>query len=95
LLLALALQLHRREHGELPASLEELVKNGYLKAIPADPFGKGEAFRYRRNRQPSHDAVLWSVYTDGLDEGGADLHDGKGDWVIHVRVPGTNVGSAK
>jgi hypothetical protein len=42
LLLALALQLHYREHGQFPASLDELVKQGYLKSIPADPFGKGE-----------------------------------------------------
>ncbi|HET6329081.1 MAG TPA: hypothetical protein VFG04_30640, partial [Planctomycetaceae bacterium] len=89
LLLALALQLHYREHGEFPASLDELVKNGYLKSIPADPFGKGEAFHYRLNGAPSRDAVLWSVYTDGIDNGGADVHGGKGDWAIHVRVPGT------
>ena len=44
LLLALACQLHYREHGEFPASLDDLVKSGYLKSIPADPFGKGKRF---------------------------------------------------
>jgi hypothetical protein len=95
LLLALALQLHYREHGELPASLDKLVKNGYLKSIPADPFGKGEAFHYRRELASHSGAVLWSVYRDGVDDGGADLHFGKGDWAIHVRVPGTSDASAK
>ncbi len=37
LLLVLALQLNYREHGSFPASLAELVKNGYLKSIPIDP----------------------------------------------------------
>jgi hypothetical protein len=95
LLLALALQLHYREHGELPASLDELVKDGYLKSIPADPFGKGEAFHYRRELASHSGAVLWSVYRDGVDDGGADLHFGKGDWALHVRVPGTSDASAK
>jgi hypothetical protein len=95
LALALALQLHYREHDEFPASLDELVKNGYLKSIPADPFGKGEAFHYRRDRAPSRDARLWSVYTDGIDNGGADLHDGKGDWAVHVQAPGTSSASPK
>jgi hypothetical protein len=90
LLLALALQLHYREHGEFPASLDELVKNGYLKSIPADPFGKGEPFHYRRGAAPQSEAVLWSVWRDGIDQGGReDLHWGNGDWIVRVRVPGT------
>lgn len=94
-LLTLALQLHWREHGEFPAALEELVKNGYVKSIPPDPFGKGEAFHYRRGPLLSRGAVLWSVYTDGIDNDGAALRDGKGDWAIHVRVPSTSGASSK
>jgi hypothetical protein len=96
LLLALALQLHFREHGEFPVSLTELVKNGYLKEMPADPFGKGEPFGYRREAASPHDAVLWSVWTDGIDqEGREEPRDGKGDWIVRVRVPSTTGVSEK
>jgi hypothetical protein len=96
LLLALALQLHFREHGEFPASLNELVKNGYLKEIPADPFGKGEPFHYRRETDPQRGAVVWSVWTDGIDQDGREeLHDGRGDWIVRVMVPGTSDAPAK
>jgi hypothetical protein len=90
LLLALALQLHYREHRKFPASLDELVKQGYLKSIPADPFGKGEPFRYRREPDPKQSAVVWSVWVDGIDQGGVDLHFGGNDWGFRVAVPETN-----
>jgi hypothetical protein len=90
LLLALALQLHYREHAEFPASLDELVKRRYLKSIPADPFGKREPFHYRREANPADGAVLWSVWRDGIDQDGREgLHWGDGDWIVRVRVPGT------
>jgi len=90
LLLALALELHYREHAEFPVSLDELVKRGYLKSIPADPFGKGEPFHYRREANRGDGAVLWSVWRDGIDQDGReDLHDGNGDWTVRVPVPGT------
>jgi hypothetical protein len=95
LLLALALQLHYREHHEFPASLEDLVKDGYLNSIPADPFGKGEPFHYRREADHKRGAVLWSVYTDEIDQNGAELHGDNGDWDIHVRVPRTADSAAK
>jgi hypothetical protein len=81
--LALALQLHIREHGEFPASLDELVKRGYLKSIPPDPFGKGEPFRYGRESTTPGSAVVWSIWTDGVDQGGVE----KVDWVIRVKPP--------
>jgi hypothetical protein len=90
LLLTFALQLHYREHGAFPATLDELVKNGYLKAIPADTFGQGEPFHYRREAGPQQGALLWSVYVDGIDQNGADPHGYQGDWTVHVRVPSTS-----
>jgi hypothetical protein len=90
LLLALALQLHYRKHGEFPASLEELVKNGYLKSIPPDPFGKGEPFRYRHEPGPRGAAVVWSVWIDGVDQGGIDLNGG-----LRVLAPGTSAAPSK
>ena len=89
LLLALALQLYYREHGAFPDRLEELVKSGYLKEIPIDPFGKGEPFRYRRESGPHGSAVVWSVWLDSVDQGGVDLYDRETDWGIRVRAPGT------
>ena len=83
MLLALALQLHFRKRGEFPASLDELVKRGYLKSIPPDPFGKGEPFRYRRESAPRGGAVVWSIWTDGIDQGGVE----KVDWVVSVNPP--------
>jgi len=91
LLLALALQLHYREHGEFPASLDELAKRGYLKSIPPDPFGKGEPFRYRREPASQGGAVVWSIWTDGVDQGGVE----KVDWVVLVKPPGPGVAPTK
>jgi hypothetical protein len=92
LLLTLALQLHYREHGSLPTSLDELVKNGYLKSIPIDPFGKGEPFHYRLEQGPKGPAVVWSVWLDGIDQGGFDLPD---DLALRVVPPGANAPPAK
>jgi hypothetical protein len=95
LLLALALQLYFREHGDFPASLDELVKRGYLKLIPPDPFGNGEPFRYRRESGPNGAAIVWSVWLDGIDQGGIDLHFGANDWGLRVLAPGTSAAPAK
>lgn len=92
LVLSLALQLHYREHGQFPASLDELVQNGYLKSIPADPCGKGEPFHYRREANARDGAVLWSVARDGIDQQGRldifrDKSDGKGDRIYKIHAP--------
>jgi len=91
LLVALALQLYFREHGEFPASLDELVKRGYLKSIPPDPFGRGEPFRYRRESAPRGGAVVWSIWADGIDQGGIE----KVDWVVRVLPPRASVAPTK
>lgn len=64
-LAGLALELYRREHGEYPASLDELVP-AFLPAVPPDRF----------TGEPLHYAVvegrprLWSVGADRDDDGG-------------------------
>jgi hypothetical protein len=95
LLLALALQLHYREHGKFPDALEELVRKGYLRSIPIDPYGKGEPFRYRRESGPNGAAIVWSVWLDGIDQGGIDLHFGANDWGLRVLAPGTSAAPSK
>jgi hypothetical protein len=89
--LSLALQLHYREQGQFPASLDELVRKGYLTSIPADPYGKGEPFHYRRETNP-REAVLWSVAQDGIDQQGKlevwrDTRDGTGDRSFKIHAP--------
>jgi hypothetical protein len=66
LLVSLGLQAYRREHGTYPEGLSALVP-GYLKAVPADPYGSGELLRYFR-RGASH--VLYSIGPDGVDDQG-------------------------
>jgi hypothetical protein len=94
LLLALALQLYYREHGAFPAKLEDLVRNGYLKSIPIDPFGKGEPFRYRHESGPQGAVVVWSVWVDGIDQGGVNS-PGSDDWSLRVVAPGTKAAAVK
>jgi len=64
-LVALALQAWRAEHGRYPDTLEALVPD-ILKAVPADPFGRGP-LQYRRDGETY---VLYSVGPDGRDDGG-------------------------
>jgi hypothetical protein len=66
----LALQLYFREHGRFPAALAELVNGRYLKTIPPDPFGKGEAIHYRLVGDAADRVVLWSVGFDGNNQAG-------------------------
>lgn len=70
LMLAICLELDRRETVELPKSLDELVPK-YLEQVPEDPFGleKAQAIKYRRD-QNDDGYTLYSIGTDGEDNGG-------------------------
>lgn len=57
--LRIALSHFEREHGELPATLDALVGDGWFSAVPLDPYD-GQAFRYSRG-----DRLIWSVGRDG------------------------------
>jgi hypothetical protein len=91
LILDLALQAYRREHAQFPTALEELVKGGYLKALPPDPFAKGQPLRYRRQTGPDAGAVVWSVWYDGIDQDGHEAAENDksspGDKVFGIAVP--------
>jgi hypothetical protein len=65
-LVSLALRAYRLENGAYPAQLKELVPR-YLKQVPADPFGGGEALRYKRT---GNEYLLYSIGPDGSDNGG-------------------------
>lgn len=65
----LALQAYRRDQGEFPGSLSQLVPE-YLKSIPIDPLSvTGAALCYRRDEV--HKATVWSIGLNGADDKGS------------------------
>lgn len=92
LVLGLAVELYYREHSRFPAALDELVRAGYLESIPRDPFGRGEPFHYRREADARKSAILWSVWTDGIDQHGTIKADAPrfgdpGDKIFRIASP--------
>jgi hypothetical protein len=72
-LISLALRAYKLEHKTYPQNLRDLVPN-YLQKIPADPFGGGEALRYRRS---GREYSLYSIGPDGMDNRGRAIEDTK------------------
>ncbi len=64
--LALGLHAYKKEHGNFPKSLEDLVP-GYLSKLPDDPFALKGGFQYRLS---GDQYLLYSVGPDGKDDGG-------------------------
>ena len=74
-LLVFALELYRKEHGNLyPPDLESLC-NGYIEKMPVDPFSQaGESITYKVNA--NHTGYLvYSVGKNGNYDGGRDSCD--------------------
>ncbi|MBD3673641.1 MAG: hypothetical protein HUJ26_08975 [Planctomycetaceae bacterium] len=67
LLVMLAGQAYRRDHGEFPNTLDELVPD-YLDAIPVDNYD-GKPLKYRFDPEGP---VVYSVFENGIDDGGLD-----------------------
>ena len=66
-MVALAAQLHYREHSEFSEDIRALVGK-YLAQVPLDPFGQTDAtLHYRRDQSG---ALIWSVGPNGVDDGG-------------------------
>lgn len=75
---ALAVAGYQREHGEYPASLDELVAE-WMDAVPVDIFDEaGGPLRYAVEDER---VVVYSVGSNGEDNGGLDDRD-EGDIVI-------------
>jgi hypothetical protein len=68
LIVGLAAKRFQLAHDKLPANLNELVPE-FLDAVPADPFD-GKPLRYK---QTATGAVIYSVGSDGIDDGGREL----------------------
>ena len=67
LLVVLATQWYKREHGEFPENIEDLL-DGYLDEIPLDPHDpKGGKLKYRRNPDGF---TVWGIGANGRDDGG-------------------------
>jgi hypothetical protein len=71
----LATQAYRRDHGEFPESLAQLVPK-YLAAVPLDPCDPARGPLLYRRDEPAK-AVVWSVSQDQADDGG-DIDTTKG-----------------
>jgi hypothetical protein len=72
---ALAVQLHRMDHGgQLPQRVEELVPK-YLPSVPIDSLDQATSpIRYRR--EAANGAILWISGQDGKDNGGKERPPG-------------------
>lgn len=64
--LSFALKSYYQDNEQLPNALSELVPQ-YIATIPKDPFD-GEPMRYSKDR-----AIIYSVGTDFIDNGGSDV----------------------
>jgi hypothetical protein len=92
--LNLALQLHFREHGTFPESLDALIGPDF-ETLPLDPFDTGGPMHYRR--EPDGTAVVWSIGPDETDNGGrVEWRDrnGTGDILVRLVPPGERGASA-
>ena len=80
---AAALELHERRHGDYPETLEDLVP-AILAELPDDPFRRGP-LGYRIVTADPHGRgyLLWSAGDNGLDDGG----DGDDRVVNRARPP--------
>lgn len=64
---AVAIERFRLRHGERPRTLDSLVPE-FLPEVPLDPFD-GKPLRFRLD---SHEYRLYSVGSDGIDQGGQE-----------------------
>jgi hypothetical protein len=69
---AIALKGYHLRHGDYPASLNDLVPE-FVAGIPRDPVD-GQPLRYRRDAEGSF--LLYSINTDGKDDGGDPRPEG-------------------
>jgi hypothetical protein len=75
---AAALAVYRAEQGEYPEKLEQLVPS-VLNKVPDDLYS-GNPFIYER--KPDGGYLLYSVYENGMDEGGTNGDDiWAGEWI--------------
>jgi hypothetical protein len=72
----IATKRYQLERGELPDALDQLVLEGYLAALPTDPYG-GEPYVYRR---VDDRFWLYSLGADFDDDGGVRGRKAEEEW---------------
>ncbi len=68
----LAIYAYHESLGELPSSLDVLVRGGFLKSLPEDRHAWDGEFRYRLDETSPAGFVLYSVGRDHEDDGGTE-----------------------
>ncbi|HEY1379613.1 MAG TPA: hypothetical protein VGF55_22610 [Gemmataceae bacterium] len=63
----IAAERYRKAKGQWPATPDDLVKAGLLKAVPGDPFAAGQAIKFAK---AADGLIVYSVGEDGVDNGG-------------------------
>ena len=81
-LTGIALELYRREHGDWPGVLEDLVP-GHLPGVPVDRL-TGEPVKYRVGEDGP---LVYSVGVDGDDDGGQPPVERDGDIANDMASP--------
>jgi hypothetical protein len=66
-IVAVAAERYRGQHGQWPATPDDLVKAGLLKAVPTDPYAAGQRIKFAR---PKDGLIVYSTGPDGIDNGG-------------------------
>lgn len=67
---------YRTDHGEHPASLDDLVRTGYLSRVSRDSFSKDNSLIHKRT---AGDFLLYSHGLDFGDGGGTPHRRGHGE----------------
>ena len=85
LIVVLAAQQYRREHGDFPPDAKALLDGGYLPEMPLDSLQSTKAFIQYRNTEDC--VTVYSLGLDGIDQGGceADWNLQEGDLGVVLR----------
>jgi hypothetical protein len=73
-ILAVAIERYQRQHGELPAALDDLCP-AYIDSLPFDPF-TGKKLLFSRDEETY---VVYSVSTNRRDDGGSTIRQADGN----------------
>ena len=75
-IVAIAAERYRHSQDKWPATPDELVKAGLLKAVPGDPFLAGQPIKFARR---TDGITIYSVGDNGIDDGGDLTRDRDGN----------------
>lgn len=71
LAVSFGLRAYYLDNSRYPAKLDDLVPQ-YVRAVPVDPFGKGEPLHYKAT---TNTYLLYSIGPDGRHDGGRRIED--------------------